>query len=126
MAFIDDFHFRPLQSQLEQSDYAIPRKLCGYGSAAHSRKLLFDPPYVLRSLNDADLVLAAFGLHRDDVMAAVLVETDLYNSSISICPMPLTVVRRWFWRLYVVRPRKVSMSRLYRTMARSACSSSSA
>jgi hypothetical protein len=54
MAFVHDFHLRPLESQLKQSDDTVLSKLRGYRAASHFREFLFDPPYILGGLNDAN------------------------------------------------------------------------
>jgi hypothetical protein len=62
---------------VEQGDHAVFHELRGDGPAPHAGKLLLDEPDILRRLHNADLVLADFRLHGDDVMAPVRVQTDL-------------------------------------------------
>jgi len=67
MPLIYHLDFLALESQLEQCDNTFLSELRSNGPAAHAGKFLLDPPDILRRLDDADLILAAFRLHRNNV-----------------------------------------------------------
>lgn len=66
-----------LQRQFKQRDDLILHELGGNGTATQSGKFFFDEANVLCGLNDADLVLAAFGLDGDDVLTPMSIEPDI-------------------------------------------------
>ena len=74
---IDHFDFAVLKRQFEEGYNLIIHKLCGDRSAAHIGEFFLDKANVLRGLDNPDLILAAFGLDRDDVVTAAVVYADI-------------------------------------------------
>ena len=77
VTFIDDADFVVLQSQLEQGHNPPVHELRRDCTTTNARKFLRDETNVLSGLNNADLIVAALRLNRDDVMATPLVEPDV-------------------------------------------------
>lgn len=76
MPLVHDLDLVTPKRQFEQRHHLAGHELRGDSPAAQTRELLLDEADVLGRLNDADPILSPLGLHRNDVVTTVLVETD--------------------------------------------------
>ena len=63
--------------KLEQRDYSVSYELCSEGSANESGEFVRANGKILFNLDHVQLIAAAFGLHWENVMCTLFVESDI-------------------------------------------------
>src|ERR1700677_1509885 len=63
--------------KLEQRDYSASHELCSEGTANEFREFVRANGKILFNLDHVQLIAAAFGLHRENVVCALFVESDI-------------------------------------------------
>ena len=95
MTLLRHFDNAAFLDQLKKHDYVVLEELSRHWSTSEQRKFLATASNVLTGLHNRKLVVSSLRLHWNDEL---LTFDDLYpdTSSNSTCPIPFTVVLKWF------------------------------